>query len=29
MTAQDLAELATLPGDRRFVNPDFAPDWAA
>ncbi len=29
LTAQDLHELASLPGDRRFVNPDFAPDWAA
>ena len=29
LTAQDLAELRTLPGDRRFVNPDFAPDWNA
>ncbi len=29
LTPQDLAELRALPGDRRFVNPDFAPDWAA
>lgn len=29
LSAEDLAEIATLPGDRRFVNPDFAPDWAA
>lgn len=29
LSAQDLAELAALPGDRRFVNPDFAPDWDA
>jgi 2,5-diketo-D-gluconate reductase B len=29
LTAEDLAALAALPKDRRFVNPDFAPDWAA
>lgn len=25
----DLAAIAALPKDRRLVNPDFAPDWAA
>ena len=25
----DLAAIAALPKDQRFVNPDFAPDWAA
>ncbi len=29
LTDEDAAALATLPRDRRFVNPDFAPDWAA
>jgi 2,5-diketo-D-gluconate reductase B len=29
LTEEDTAALATLPKDRRFVNPDFAPDWAA
>ncbi len=29
LTAGDLAEIAALPKDRRLVNPDFAPDWAA
>ncbi len=29
LSPQDLEELRALPGDRRFVNPDFAPDWAA
>jgi len=29
LDAQDLAALAALPKDRRLVNPDFAPDWAA
>ncbi|MBY0338060.1 MAG: aldo/keto reductase [Acetobacteraceae bacterium] len=27
LTAEDVAALATLPKDRRFVNPDMAPDW--
>lgn len=27
LSPQDLAELAALPGDRRFVDPGFAPDW--
>jgi 2,5-diketo-D-gluconate reductase B len=27
LDAQDLAALATLPKDRRIVNPAFAPDW--
>lgn len=29
LTAADLAALDALPKGRRFVNPDFAPDWAA
>lgn len=29
LDAQDMAEIAALPKDRRLVNPDFAPDWAA
>lgn len=29
LDAEDLAALAALPKDRRFVNPSFAPDWAA
>ena len=29
LDADDLAALAGLPKDRRLVNPDFAPDWAA
>lgn len=29
LTAEDLAAIAALPKDRRLVNPDFAPDWAA
>lgn len=29
LSAEDLAAIATLPRDRRFVDPDFAPDWAA
>jgi 2,5-diketo-D-gluconate reductase B len=28
LDAADLAALAGLPKDRRFVNPSFAPDWA-
>ncbi|MFM2147884.1 MAG: hypothetical protein RLZZ187_190 [Pseudomonadota bacterium] len=28
LDAADLAALAALPKDRRFVNPTFAPDWA-
>ncbi len=28
LTDADVAALATLPRDRRFVSPDFAPDWA-
>jgi 2,5-diketo-D-gluconate reductase B len=28
LDAADLAALAALPKDRRFVNPSFAPDWA-
>ncbi|WP_137179029.1 aldo/keto reductase [Roseomonas sp. AR75] len=28
LDADDLAAIGTLPKDRRFVNPDFAPDWA-
>jgi 2,5-diketo-D-gluconate reductase B len=28
LDAADLAALAALPKDRRFVNPGFAPDWA-
>jgi 2,5-diketo-D-gluconate reductase B len=28
LDAADLAALAALPKDRRFVNPAFAPDWA-
>lgn len=29
LDGEDLAAIAALPKDRRFVNPDFAPDWAA
>jgi 2,5-diketo-D-gluconate reductase B len=29
LDAADLAAIAALPKDRRFVNPAFAPDWAA
>jgi 2,5-diketo-D-gluconate reductase B len=29
LDAADLAAIAALPKDRRLVNPDFAPDWAA
>jgi 2,5-diketo-D-gluconate reductase B len=29
LDAADLAAIAALPKDRRFVNPSFAPDWAA
>ncbi|MBR0648230.1 aldo/keto reductase [Roseomonas terrae] len=29
LTADDLSAIAALPKDRRLVNPDFAPDWAA
>jgi len=29
LDAADMAALAALPKDRRFVNPAFAPDWAA
>ncbi len=29
LTAEDLSALAALPKDHRFVNPAFAPDWAA
>lgn len=29
LTAADIAALDALPKGRRFVNPDFAPDWAA
>lgn len=29
LDAGDLAAIAALPKDRRLVNPDFAPDWAA
>lgn len=29
LDAADLAALAALPKDRRFVNPSFAPDWVA
>ena len=29
LDARDMAEIAALPKDRRLVNPDFAPDWAA
>ncbi len=29
LDAEDLAAIAALPKDRRLVNPDFAPDWAA
>jgi 2,5-diketo-D-gluconate reductase B len=29
LDAADMAALAALPKDRRMVNPDFAPDWAA
>ena len=28
LDAADLAAIAALPKDRRFVNPGFAPDWA-
>jgi len=29
LDADDMAAIAALPKDRRLVNPDFAPDWAA
>ena len=29
LDAGDMAAIAALPKDRRLVNPDFAPDWAA
>jgi len=29
LDAEDLAAIAALPKDRRLVNPDFAPEWAA
>jgi 2,5-diketo-D-gluconate reductase B len=29
LTETDIAELDALPKDQRFVNPGFAPDWAA
>lgn len=29
LDAADMAAIAALPKDRRLVNPDFAPDWAA
>jgi 2,5-diketo-D-gluconate reductase B len=29
LDADDLAAIGALPKDRRLVNPDFAPDWAA
>lgn len=29
LDAADMAAIAALPKDRRFVNPDFAPNWAA
>ncbi|WP_458093888.1 aldo/keto reductase [Roseomonas sp. WA12] len=29
LTEQDVAEMDALPKDQRFVQPDFAPDWAA
>jgi 2,5-diketo-D-gluconate reductase B len=29
LDAADLAAIAALPKDRRFVNPAFAPDWTA
>jgi 2,5-diketo-D-gluconate reductase B len=29
LDAADLAAIAALPKDRRFVNPSFAPDWTA
>jgi 2,5-diketo-D-gluconate reductase B len=29
LDAEDLAKIAALPKDRRFVNPSFAPDWGA
>ena len=29
LDAVDLAAIAALPKDRRFVDPDFAPDWGA
>ena len=29
LDAGDMAAIATLPKDRRLVNPDFAPDWAS
>jgi 2,5-diketo-D-gluconate reductase B len=28
LDAEDVAAIAALPKDRRFVNPSFAPDWA-
>lgn len=29
LDGEDTAAIARLPKDRRLVNPDFAPDWAA
>jgi 2,5-diketo-D-gluconate reductase B len=29
LDGEDIAAIARLPKDRRLVNPDFAPDWAA
>lgn len=29
LDTEDMAAIDALPKDRRFVNPDFAPDWAA
>lgn len=29
LTAEDIAALDAVPKGRRYVNPDFAPDWAA
>ncbi len=29
LDAEDMAAIAALPKDRRLVNPDFAPNWAA
>jgi 2,5-diketo-D-gluconate reductase B len=29
LDGEDMAAIAGLPKDRRFVNPDFAPDWTA
>jgi 2,5-diketo-D-gluconate reductase B len=29
LAPEDVAALDALPKDRRFVNPSFAPDWAA